>query len=123
MRANGNIERGNWLVGHHKFRAQNQRARYADALALAARKFVRVALDRTWAEPDLPQQLDHPLLPLLLVAEAMYDEGLGQDVADSHAGVERRVGILEHQLHRLALGSELPVAEPGQVGAVEPDLA
>ncbi len=43
---NGNIQRGNRLIGNDQLRPQNQRARDADALALAAGKFVRIARRR-----------------------------------------------------------------------------
>ena len=61
LRADGNIERGNRLVGHHQARAQHQGARDADALPLAAGKFVRVARERVFAQADGAQDFDDAL--------------------------------------------------------------
>src|SRR5260370_7892003 len=83
---------------------------------------MRVALRRARAQTDLLQQLADPFLPLLFAAEAVDDERLGQDVADPHARVERRIRVLEHELHRHALGSQLPSAQLRAVRAGEPDL-
>ena len=87
--ADGDVERRDRLVGHDQPRAEGQRPGEADPLALAAGKLVRVAFHRARAEPDLLQKLDDPLPALLLVAEAVDDQRLGQDVADPHARVER----------------------------------
>ena len=53
LRADGNVERGNRLVGDDDFGAQDQSAGNADALALSSGKFVRIAADKFFtAEAD-----------------------------------------------------------------------
>ncbi len=48
---------------------------------------------------------------------------LGDDVADRHARVQRRVGVLEDHLHLAAHLAHLAAVQLGQVLAVEDDLA
>src|SRR5271155_3137848 len=52
LRADGNVEGGNGLVCDDELRPQYQRARDADAPALPAGKFVRVAVERVRAKAD-----------------------------------------------------------------------
>ena len=53
----------------------------------------------------------------------MNDEGLADDVADGHPRVERRVRILEDDLHLPADLAHLAALEARDVAAVEEDLA
>src|SRR5713226_3311138 len=70
------------------------------ALALAARELVRVAAQVVGVETDRLEQVHHALLPLALVlGQLVDDERLSDDRADRHARVERRVGVLEDDLH------------------------
>src|SRR5581483_5848208 len=48
---------------------------------------------------------------------------LRDDLADGHAGIERGVGILEDHLHLLAHADHRLAVEPGEVHALEADLA
>src|SRR5690606_27980603 len=62
-------------------------------------------------------------LPHLLLApgpgDAVGPQPLGDRVADRGPGVERRVGVLEDDLHLPAQGGELATAGPADVDAVE----
>ena len=53
------VERAGRLVQHDEVRLQHHRARNADALTLAAGKFVRIAEPRRRIEADIAQRLDH----------------------------------------------------------------
>ena len=52
LRLDRDVERGDRLVGDDHLRLQRERARDADALALAARELVRVAVVVLGVEPD-----------------------------------------------------------------------
>ena len=57
LRLDRNVERGDRLVEHQEARLDGERARDADALALAAGELVRIALERLGAHPDALEQL------------------------------------------------------------------
>ena len=61
----GDVERRHRLVEQHQPRPHGERAGEADALALAARELVRVAVQVLRPEADLLEQLAHALLRLL----------------------------------------------------------
>jgi hypothetical protein len=60
---------------------------------------VRVAFEVRRFQADQLEQLAHTGAPFVAGAEFVNDERLLDDVADPHARVERRVGILEDDLH------------------------
>ena len=64
LRLHRDVERRDRLVGDHQARTQGQRARDADALALAAAERVREAPHVLRPQPDAAQQVGHPLLAL-----------------------------------------------------------
>ena len=99
-------------------------ARDPDALPLAARELVRVAPEVVGAEADRLQQVDDPLLPLApRLGELVDDEGLADDRAHRHAGVQRRVGVLEDDLHVAPQVAQRALVEGGDVLVLEPHLA
>ena len=63
----GDVERGDGLVADDELRAQGERAGDADALALAARELVRVAIDVLRVQADDVQQAAHVVHALLSV--------------------------------------------------------
>ncbi len=95
----GLVERGDRLVEHQQLGIEHQRARDVDALALAAAQLVRVpATVETRVEPDAPQQRAGALAGLGARA-TVHEQAEGHRILDGQARVERRVGILEDQLH------------------------
>ncbi len=98
LRLDGNIQRRYRLVADDQIGLHRERAGDADALALAAREFVRIAPRVIGREPDQPQQLLDPPQPLLAVAEPVHDQRLLQDFAHRHARIERGERVLEHDL-------------------------
>jgi len=52
----------------------------------------------SWARPTSSEQVAHGFLPLLRRAAVGDVERLGDDLLDTHARIERGVGILEHEL-------------------------
>ena len=100
LRLDRDVERRHRLVGDDQLRLQRERARDADALALAAGELVRVAVVVLRVEPDrVHQLLDRPLALALARLELVDRERLADDRADRLARVQRRVRVLEDHLH------------------------
>ena len=94
-----NVERGNGLVADDEARLERERARNADALALPARKLVRIALRHVGEEADLAEQrLDALALLLAIGGQAVDAKRLADDLSDRHAWIERRIRVLEDRL-------------------------
>ncbi len=89
------------LVEEEDARLEDQGAGDGDALALAARELVRVAVAEGGPEADLGQE---PLDPPVGVAQPVDRHGLAQDAVDRVARVERAVGVLEDHLAELVEG-------------------
>ena len=68
LRLDRDVERGDRLVGDDQLRLQRDRARDADALALAAGELVREAVVVLGVEADDVHELLHALLALAVVA-------------------------------------------------------
>ena len=98
--------------------SENQSAGDADALALAARKLVRIACQRVFADSDFFEHLNHP--PATVAggkARLVNRQRLGDDGGRSHARVERGDWILENHLN-----AATQRAEP-QTASAQPILA
>ena len=54
-------------------------------------------------------------------ADVLHLQGLAQDRADAHAGVERGVWVLEHDLEVAPATAQVPAPKVRHVGAVEAD--
>src|SRR6185503_12599981 len=113
LRLHRDVERRHRLVADQQLRAERERARDADALALAAREAVGVAPQVAHVETDQAHHLLHAREALVLVADTVDHQRLADDVAYGHARVERAEGILEHELH-LAPIAEQVLAPQGQ---------
>jgi hypothetical protein len=96
----------------------------ADALALAARELVRVAVEVLGVEPDGVHQLLDRLAPLALAGLHPVDrERLADDRADRLARVQRRVRVLEDHLRVAAELDQLLRLDVGDLLALELDRA
>src|SRR3954453_20069936 len=96
--------------------------RDADALPLPARELMREPVRMLRRQADGAQQLVHPLLPRVALVPAVDPQRLRDDVAHRHARVQRRVRILEHDLHLTPHIAHLTPAERCDLPAVEDDL-
>ena len=104
------------------FGLQRERARDADALPLAARELVRVAVDVLGVEPDdVEQLLGTRLCCSRPCPDAVDHERLGDDLADGHARVQARIRVLEDDLDVAAERLELRPLRAQHVAAVERD--
>jgi len=121
LRLNGYVQRGHGFVTDDELGVGGQGAGDADALALTAGELVRVAGGLLAGDADDLEQLLHALVAFLLGLAQLVDiNGLGHDIANRHAGIQRGVGILENHLRT--------AAELGHIGlvhqlAVKPDFA
>ena len=124
LRLDRHVERGDRLVGDDQLRLQRERARDADALALAAGELVRVAVVVLGVEPDdVHQLLDAALALALALLHPVDHERLADDRADRLARVQRRVRVLEDHLHLAAQRLELCAVRVRDLLAVEADRA
>ena len=119
------VERRHRLIGDQELRLKRDRARHADALALAAGELVRVAVVVLGVQPDRLHQPLHLALSLApCPGRRLVDrERLADDRADRLARVQRGVRVLEDQLNLAADGLQFePPFEARDVLALEADL-
>ena len=121
-RLSGQVEGADRLVAHDELRVERQRPGDGDALPLPARELVRLAVDRVRRQPHAVQQGHHAPAGRI-PGDALHAERLGQDVADVHRGVQRRVRVLEDHLQVAAELAAILAADPGDVVALECDRA
>ena len=106
------------------FGRERERAGDADALALAAGELVRIAKLACQGErPTRRQQLLDRAPQLGAAGEAVQAQRLGQDLAHGHARIERRVGVLEDDLHVAAERAQRLAIGGAHVASLETDLA
>ncbi len=119
LRLDRHVERRHRLVAHDQRRPQDERTGDADPLALAAGEFVRIAVERIGRQADAADDLRHVPFALGAVTQPVHLERRVEKAADGLARIERAEGILEDHLHAPAVHSQRPVAQTGDVGAVE----
>ncbi len=102
LRLDRDVERRDRLVRHHQLRPQHQGAGDGDALALAAREHVGIAVVMLRPQADLGHHRAHLLDAFRLGKLRVDHQRLFQNGADPLARVERAIGVLEHDLHGAA---------------------
>ena len=103
LRLDGDVERRDRLVAHDQFGFRGKGPGDADALALAAREFVRPAAQRVARQAHGVHQRRNLRLEFgSRFGEAEIADRLGQDIADAHARIEAGERILEHHLDAAA---------------------
>src|SRR5712671_3082024 len=117
------VERRDRLIADDQARVERQRASDADTLALATGEFVREAVERFGPETDLESELAHPPVERASARDAVIDQRLADDVADSEARVEGGVGVLEHHLELAPVGPHLAARQSVDAVALDADLA
>ena len=119
---NRDVESGDGLVADDEGRVYSKGSCNADPLALAAAELVGVAVHHVGIEAHDLEQLLHPGLTLVAVANLVDDEGLFDYGADGHAGVQGAVGVLEDDLKLFPEGTHCSARELGEVLAPEADF-
>ena len=118
------VEGRDGLVGDHQRRVERQRARDADALTLAARELVGIAVERRRVEPDGRRRVRHPLGDLASASPILLMRMGSATMSPTRAPrVERRVRILEHQLHLAPVRPQLAPRQTREFHAVELDAS
>src|SRR5690348_4036909 len=107
LRADGNVESGDWLVCDDKLGSQNERAGDSDALALAAGEFVGIAAEGVRCKSD-DFEIFHDASPARFMREPwlMDFKRLADNRLNAHARVKRGHGILKDNLHFAAKGAK-----------------
>ncbi len=102
LRLYGKIERRNRLVADDQFRLENERPGNADALALAAGKLVRIAVECIRRQTHLRDDRLDDLTLLRPVADAVHLQRPGKDGSHRLARIERREWVLKDHLDAAA---------------------
>ena len=106
------------------FGLERQRAGDADALALAAGELVRVVAPSAPAQADALEQRGDALAALLAARRCRARCSGSPTISPADMrGIERRVRILEDDLHLPAVGPQSRLAQARDVLAVKPDAA
>src|SRR5262245_15152546 len=109
--ANGDVEGRHRFIEDDELREGDQGAGDGNALALAADELVRIEADTVAAEPDEIKDRSHPLADGGAIEPFLRREGLGDNIPDTHAWVQRAVWILEHRLHCTPITGEITTME------------
>ncbi len=113
LRLYRHVERAHRLITYYELRLDRERARDAYPLPLAAGQLVRVPLPEGRVESHLVEESGDSAL------QAVNFERLPQRFFDRHAGIERAVGILKHDLHAPPERPKPRGVEPEHVVAFE----
>src|SRR6266404_7533636 len=123
LRLDRDVERGDRLVGDDEAWPDGERTRDADPLTLPAAELVRIAIVVLRAETDLLEQLVDTRALRSAARETVDLDALGDDRADAHARVQRRVRVLKDDLHVAPHRAEIASGQREDVAAVERDGA
>src|SRR5205085_3860890 len=99
LRLYRHIKRAHWLIADDELGVESEGARDADALPLAAGKFMRIARRVLRLQADQFEQFPDAVFALMTCAGAVNHQRLGDDLADLHARVERGIRVLKDDLH------------------------
>ena len=129
LRLNRDVQRRDRFVAHDELRVEGDGPRNSHPLALTAAHLVRIALgDAAGQAADVEKLEDLAIQIPLLDVLRMEVERLAYGLAYGHAGVQRRVGILEDRpdLSAVTLGRAgiegrevLPVEEDRPLGGLQ----
>src|SRR5262249_50026987 len=126
LRAHADVQSGYRLITDNKFRPQHQGPGNADTLTLSAGKLVRVTAEGGFIQAHSAHNFSCGLLQLRCrgaPAISMDQQGLGDNLCNTHTRVERSERILEDDLHVAAQAAQLAGSRLENVMAVEINLA
>jgi len=106
LRLDRDVERGRRLVGDDNVGLKRKSARDADALALAAREFMRVEICRGCRQPDSIEEFNNPSPPIFSGADAMHEQGFLYDPPNGKARIQGGFRVLKDHLNMLAHGTQ-----------------
>ena len=123
LRLHGHVQRRHRLVADDQPRVEREGAGDADPLPLPAGELVRIAADVLRAQADDLEQLLHPGPDLRAARDPVDPERVADDLLDGLPRVQRRVGVLEDDLHLAAERTQLALGQLGDVPPLEADRA
>ena len=124
LRLHRHIKGRDRLIPDHQLRGRGQRAGNPDPLALAARKFMWVAFRVLGAQADFGQQFRHFAAPLRGGHFwEMRLQRFADQLANTHARVQRRKGVLKDELHVSAQRGQVAPGKAAHIAAVKLHIA
>ena len=117
------VEGAHRLVGHDEIGLEHECARDADALALAPGESMREPPSGSLGKADAHERFADTPAALGRRPDSVRAQGLGDDLLDLHAGIERCVRVLEDHLRAPAERLQLPAGERREILPVEQDAA
>ena len=105
VRLHRDVEGGDGLVGDEEVRLERERAGDAHALPLTAGELARERIEGALAEADEVDELPAALADPFGLDDLVHAHDLGERLLHGHAGIQRRVGVLEDDLHVPPLGA------------------
>ena len=96
---NRDIQCGNCLIAYNEFGLNGQRPRNTDALPLAAGELVRISSFEARVEPHPQQDVIHIRLYFGSRNETVYARCLSNNVAHTHARIQRSQRVLKDHLN------------------------
>src|SRR5262245_30116434 len=122
LRLDGDVKGCHRLIANEEFGRDGKRTGDADALALAARKLVRIAVSVRPVESDLLQRLVDKRGNRAAFREAMHFESLADDLTDLPTRIERSVGVLKDHLDLQDVVETFSAGKLHRPPSLEPDL-
>ena len=123
LRLNRHVERADGLVRDDEFGVERQGAGDADALALSAREFMRIAPYMLGPQAHPVEKRGDLLFFFLSFRDAVDGQRLADDAAHRHARVQGRIRILEDDLHLAPESAHRLPIQGADVRALEAHLA
>ena len=118
----GHIQSRNRLIADDELRFHRQGPGNTDTLALAAGQLMGKPVGIIFRKAHLAQQLVDLLLFFLIGQVIVHRHTFGDDLGNGHAGVQRRVGVLEDHLSPFfQIQQSLPL-DVGHILSIEEDL-
>src|SRR5688572_21417439 len=99
LRLNRNVQRRYRFIADDKLGTDTERAGDADTLALTAAELMRVTTIMVLAQTDLTKQFDDPISFGPALGDFVNLQAFADDITDAHARIERRIRVLENNLH------------------------
>src|SRR5712692_9216544 len=118
LRLNRHIQSRDRLVGNHQLGLDDQCARDADPLALAAGELMRIAADRFRRQSDQVQHLPDPTVAIPSRGKSVSAESFGDDVVDRHPRIERTHRVLKNDLHVSAGPLQRAYTQPQEIPTI-----
>ena len=100
-RLNGNIERGDRLIGHENARLEGKRARNGNSLALPARHFTRILVKYGRTQPHISKKSGNTIIYLFIAPRDSFavSQNFRKRLANGHSRIEGAYSILKDHLH------------------------